>query len=95
MGMGLSISVTDARWPEETKKVLCNQCGSGLLLTRWRRWPGIPVPGGETEQYCPQCGAPACKEISGFTGWIKSHKVLSVLIGTGVAGGLYGISRRN
>lgn len=62
MGLGLSIKVTEAKWPKEGVPLICDQCGSGLLLTRWGRLPGVPVPGGESEQYCPQCGAAACEE---------------------------------
>lgn len=65
MGLGLSISLTEAHWPEEEIRVGCMQCGSVLLLTRWRRFPDASVPGGETEQYCPQCGAAACEEDEG------------------------------
>lgn len=65
MGLGLSIEVTEAKWPKEGVSFICDQCGSGLILTRWGRLPGVPVPGGESEQYCPQCGAPACEEDEG------------------------------
>lgn len=65
MGLGLNITVTEAKWPEETIQVVCMQCGSGLALTRFRRFPLIPVPSGETEQYCPICGAAACEDNEG------------------------------
>lgn len=64
MGMGLSIDVTEAQWPEETVPVMCSVCGSGLALTRFKRIAGY-APSGETEQYCPQCGAAACEKDEG------------------------------
>lgn len=67
MGMGLSIEATEVTWPEETVSAVCSGCGSVLRLTRWKRFPlgFIPIPGGETEQYCPVCGAAACEEDEG------------------------------
>lgn len=65
MGMGLNIEVTEYKWPEETINVICTQCGSGLALTRFKKFPFVPVPTGETEQYCPQCGMAACEEDEG------------------------------
>jgi len=65
MGLGLSITLTEGHWPEEEIRVVCMQCGSVLLLTRFRRIFEAPVPSGETEQYCPQCGTAACEEDEG------------------------------
>ena len=61
MGLGLSITTTEARWPEEVVPVMCSVCGSGLALTRFERIADH-APTGETEQYCPVCGAAACEE---------------------------------
>ena len=106
MGMGLGIELI-SEWPQEVVRVRCPQCGSIVDITRYKRVGGFvevrPLPpeiaAKETEQYCPVCGEALSSEIpvgSGFTDWVKSHKVLSVLIGTGVvAGGVYGLSRRD
>jgi len=69
MGMGLSIETVEVKWPTEELQGICSQCGSRALLTRYVRLPGVPLPpdiaAQETEQYCPVCGAAACKETEG------------------------------
>ncbi len=106
MGMGLGIELI-SEWPQEVVRVRCPQCGSSVDITRYQRSSGDewarPLPreiaARETEQYCPVCGEALSSEIpvqqEGFIVWIRSHKVLSLLIGTGVAGGVYALSRRS
>lgn len=66
MGLGLSITVSEYQWPEETIQIICSQCGSVLGLTRYLRTaeagPPAPLAARETEQYCPVCGVAACEE---------------------------------
>ena len=107
MGMGLGIELI-SEWPQEVVRVRCPRCGSIVDITRYKRLLSDiigrerPLPpelaAKETEQYCPVCGEALSSEIPverGVIAWIREHKVLSLVIGTGVAGGLYGISRRN
>jgi len=106
MGMGLGIELI-SEWPQEVVRVRCPQCGSIVDITRYQRQAGgdiweRPLPpeiaAKETEQYCPVCGEALSSEIpvgSGLIAWIREHKVLSLLIGAGVAGGVYGLSRRD
>lgn len=69
MGLGLSIQTVEMEWPTEEVPSRCPQCGSKLLLTRYRRFYDIVIPpellAEETEQLCGVCGAPACKETEG------------------------------
>ncbi len=69
MGMGLGIEVITREWPTEELQAICSQCGSRLLLTRYVRLPGVPLPpdmaAQETEQLCGVCGTPGCEEDEG------------------------------
>ncbi len=70
MGLGISIETIAIEWPIEEVRSHCPQCGSQLLLTRYRRFPLIEMPpeiaAEESEQLCGVCGAPACKETEGI-----------------------------
>ncbi|MQY69697.1 MAG: hypothetical protein GH145_02390 [Firmicutes bacterium] len=66
MGLGISIETIAIEWPIEDVPSRCPQCGSALLLTRYRRFPERALPpeiaAQESEQLCGVCGAPACDE---------------------------------
>lgn len=71
MGLGLSIQTIGVPfWPTEEIQVVCSQCGSILLLTRYERFPDRQLPpeyaARESEQLCGVCGTPACKETEGI-----------------------------
>lgn len=106
MGMGLGVELI-SEWPQEVVRRACPICGSIVDITRYQRprdseGRELPLPfeiaARETEQYCPVCGEPLSSEIpvgqEGAIAWIGNHKVLSLLVGTGIAGGLYVLSRR-
>ncbi len=107
MGMGLGIELI-SEWPQEVVRVRCPRCGSIVDITRYQRRSESPegfyfppeLAALETEQYCPVCGEALSSEVpveqEGVIDWVKKHKFLSLLIGTGVvAGGIYGLSRKD
>lgn len=100
MGMGLGIELI-SEWPQEVVRVRCPRCGSIVDITRYQRSDVRMLPpeiaARETEQYCPVCDEALSSEIpveqEGALAWIRSHRILSLLIGAGIAGGVYGLSR--